>query len=263
MAQILNLILGPHRFETESPWGVLTGICAIFGAVILSLVVSVIVLFGGEAFFQLDTTSCLARGLSDLDPRCSRWIVGLTGLSGAILIVAFCALAYARQGSTPANTLLMRSSGLRWWQYGLMAAAMIGLVMASMYLTLLATGSSEADFEVGIDYLKALVSEGGWLNWLMIIGVIVLIGPIMEEIIFRGFIFTTVIKTRLGFVGAAIITSGLWTLLHSHYKWQLLIVLFMFGCGLAFVVWRTGSLWSGIAVHAANNLTSALILGMR
>ena len=46
-------------------------------------------------------------------------------------------------------------------------------------------------------------------------------------------------------------------------KWQLLIVLFIFGVGLAFVVWRTGSLWSGIAVHAANNLASALLLTLR
>lgn len=263
MARILNLVLGPHRFVTESPWGVITGICAIFGAVILSLAVSIVALLAVQAFLQHDPTSCLSGGLSVLSAGCSRWLVGLTGGTGVILIAAFYGLAHARNGSTPANALLMRSADLRWWQYGLMAVAMIGVVTASMNLALLVTGANEADFEVGINYLKELVSEGGWLNWVLIIGVIVLIGPIMEEVVFRGFIFTTVVKTRLGFIGAAVITSALWTMLHYHYKWQLLIVLFIFGCGLAFVVWRTGSLWSGIAVHAANNLTSALILGLR
>ena len=263
MARVLDLLLGPHRFETESPWGVFTGICAIFGTVILSLVLMVVV--GAALSFALpdDAMTCLAGGMTSLAPGCSRWLLGMVGGSSLVFIVAFYALAHARKGGSPENVLLLRRSGLTWWQYILVTAAMIGVVIASLNAISLATGADEADFEVGIEYMKDLVSGSGWLNWLLIISVVVILGPITEEIVFRGFLFTTLIKTPIGFVGSAIITSALWSVLHYQYNWQVLVALFVFGVALSFIVWRTGSLWPGIVAHAANNLASALILLMR
>ena len=101
------------------------------------------------------------------------------------------------------------------------------------------------------------------MNWLLIIGVVVVAGPVTEELVFRGFIFSMLIKTRIGFIGAAVITSSLWSLMHGHYNWQVLVGLFIFGVGLSYIVWRTGSLWPAIVSHGANNLVSAVVLFMR
>ncbi|MGI9462406.1 MAG: CPBP family intramembrane glutamic endopeptidase, partial [Aestuariivirgaceae bacterium] len=187
----------------------------------------------------------------------------LVGGSSLVFIGAFYALAHVRKGGSPANVLLLRPSGLWWWQYLLVAAVMIGVVIGSLNVISIVTGASEAEFEVGIEYMKDLVSGSGWLNWLLIISVVVIAGPITEEIVFRGFLFTTLVKTPVGFIGAAAISSVLWTVLHYQYNWQVLLALFIFGVGLSYVVWRTGSLWPGIFAHSANNLASALILLMR
>ncbi|NNE23258.1 MAG: CPBP family intramembrane metalloprotease [Rhizobiales bacterium] len=264
MARILNLILGPHRFATESPWSVLTAICGIFGAVILSLVATIIaaavVIFLGPA----GSAGCIATDISAIEGSgCARWLLALVGTSSVVMIVAFFALSHARQGSTPGNTLLMRDAQLRWWQYAAMSAGLIVVLLCVQVAISWISGVSDAELELGINYLKELVTGSGWLNWFLIISVVVLAGPITEEIIFRGFMFTTLIKTRLGFIGTAIITSGCWTMLHYQYTWHILIVLFGFGLALAYVVWRTGSLWPGIVAHAANNLVSSLILVLR
>ena len=263
MARILNLLLGPHRFATESPWGLLTGICALFGTIILSLVFMVI--GGGIMTFALpdNAVTCLAGGMTALAPGCGAWLIALVGGSSVVLIGAFYALAHARKGSSPANTLLMRPADLRWWQYALSAALMICVVAAGLNLVALLSGATEADLESGIEYMKDLVQGGSWLNWFLIVAVVVIAGPITEEIIFRGFIFTMLVRTPIGFIGAGIITSALWTVLHYQYNWEVLAVLFVFGFGLAYLVWRTGSLWPGVVAHAANNLASALILAIR
>jgi membrane protease YdiL (CAAX protease family) len=52
-------------------------------------------------------------------------------------------------------------------------------------------------------------------------------------------------------------------LLHYTYTWQILLVLFVFGVLLAYIVWRTGSVWTGIVVHGLNNLISSIVLVLR
>ena len=92
---------------------------------------------------------------------------------------------------------------------------------------------------------------------------VVVFGPLWEELVFRGFMFTVLVDTRVGFIGAALITSACWTLLHIAYSWQIMIVLFVVGVSLAFAVWRTGSLWPGVVIHGAINMISALTLALR
>lgn len=238
----------------------MTGICAIFGAIILTLAAMVIFGLVLGSMMPDSALTCLSGGMNNQAPGCARWLLGIVGVSSVGFIAAFYAVSHARKGGNAANVLLLRPSGLSWLQYILVALVMIGVVLASLNLISLASGANEADFEVGIEYMKELVSGSGWINWLLIIGVVVVAGPVTEEFIFRGFMFTTLIKTRLGFTGAAAITSALWTILHYQYNWQVLVGLFIFGVGLSYVVWRTGSLWPAIVAHGANNLASALIL---
>lgn len=264
MARLLDTILGPHRFATETPWSVLTGIFGLFGIVILSLVATIIaagvIIFAGPT----ESSSCIMSSDAGMQSAgCARWLLGLVGLSSLVMIAGFFALSHAREGSTPANALLMRDAHMRWWQYAGMVVGLIVILLCAQVAIGWLTGTTDAEMEVGIDYLKELVAGSGGFNWFLIIAVVVLAGPITEEIIFRGFMFTTLIKTRLGFIGAAVITSACWTLLHYQYTWHILVVLFGFGLALAYVVWRTGSLWPGIVGHAANNLASALILALR
>lgn len=266
IAGLLDRVLGPHRFEADSPWGILTAICALFGAVILSLAIAIGGLFVAALVFPdqmagMRTCSVITGAKPTLE--CSAWLIGTTGAFAVVLTAAFLGMAYARKGSTPGNALLLRPSKLNWWQYLVLVAALIGVVFACGAVLTFVGGVSEQELEQGIDYLKVMVADGRWQMWLLLIGVVVIAGPVIEEVVFRGFIFAVLVKTPMGFIGAAAITSALWSLLHLNYTWHIMLVLFIFGCCLAYVVWRTGSLWPAIIAHGANNLMSAVLLALR
>jgi membrane protease YdiL (CAAX protease family) len=85
----------------------------------------------------------------------------------------------------------------------------------------------------------------------------VLIAPICEEIFFRGFLFGGLLH-RMSFWPAALLSAFLFGLAHGDIG--SFAVLFVFGVVLAFVRWRTGSIWPGIVIHAANNATAGLAI---
>lgn len=89
----------------------------------------------------------------------------------------------------------------------------------------------------------------------------VLVAPICEELFFRGFLFGGLLH-RMSFWPAALLSAFLFGLAHGDVG--SFAVLFVFGVVLAFVRWRTGSIWPGIVIHAANNATAglAIILAM-
>jgi len=85
----------------------------------------------------------------------------------------------------------------------------------------------------------------------------VLVAPICEEIFFRGFLFGGLLH-RMTFWPAALLSAFLFGLAHGDVG--SFAVLFVFGIVLAYVRWRTGSIWPGIVIHAANNATAGLAI---
>ncbi|MEM1371713.1 MAG: CPBP family intramembrane glutamic endopeptidase [Pseudomonadota bacterium] len=78
--------------------------------------------------------------------------------------------------------------------------------------------------------------------------------PLSEELIFRGFLLSSLAKTRLGFWGSAVLATGLWTLLHAQqYSLPGLLAVFVLGLTFAWLLWRTGSLWVPIVCHGLYN----------
>lgn len=263
---LLQRILGPHRFQTHSPWGVWAGLSAVVGVGVLSIAVAFGVILVGSAIvpeWSAKFYSCAVHAPAGLQDDCGLWLLGLSGFWGILLAGAFYGLSLTKANGNPQNVLLLRGSGLSWWQYAVVFIAMLATLYLLEVLMSLATGATQADLERGLDHLKAMAEQGGVVQWAMLIAVVAVIAPVSEEFVFRGFMFTTLIKTPLGFVGAAALTSAAWTLLHYAYTWQILVVLFFFGVLLAYVVWRTGSIWTGIVVHGLNNLVSAVVLAFR
>lgn len=87
--------------------------------------------------------------------------------------------------------------------------------------------------------------------------------PLAEEFIFRGALFAAIVNSRLGRVGAVIITSALWALAHlGAAPWLYVGVLFMMGLCLGVLLLRFGSLWVTVACHGAwNGFTSLALFG--
>ncbi|NQT32183.1 MAG: CPBP family intramembrane metalloprotease [Candidatus Omnitrophica bacterium] len=76
-------------------------------------------------------------------------------------------------------------------------------------------------------------------------------GPIAEEIFFRGFMYSA-IKKKFGIFGAMLITSALFSLLHTHIVGFFSIM--VLGMLLAYLYEKTGSLVSSITVHIIHNV---------
>ena len=90
----------------------------------------------------------------------------------------------------------------------------------------------------------------------------VLIAPMLEELVFRGFLFP-VIESRHGAVAAVLGTSALFSLLHAQQyggHWQILSLLFLVGCALGTVRARSGVTVSSTLMHAA--YTATLFAGL-
>lgn len=86
---------------------------------------------------------------------------------------------------------------------------------------------------------------------------LVVIPPVVEEILFRGFLFTG-LRTKLKFWIAALITSALFAVPHLFASsqgllWVAAIDTFILSLFLCYLRERTGNLWAPIALHAMKN----------
>ncbi|MGD2278816.1 MAG: type II CAAX endopeptidase family protein [Candidatus Omnitrophota bacterium] len=82
-------------------------------------------------------------------------------------------------------------------------------------------------------------------------------GPIAEEIFFRGFVYST-IKKSFGIFWAMIVTSAVFSLLHTHIVG--FVPIMILGLLLAYLYEKTGSLVSCMSVHIAHNLAMVVLV---
>jgi len=85
----------------------------------------------------------------------------------------------------------------------------------------------------------------------------VLVAPICEETFFRGFVFAGFLN-RMPVAIAIVLSSFLFAIAHADLG--SFAVLFFIGLALAFVRWRTRSLWPGILLHLLNNGVGAIVI---
>jgi len=84
--------------------------------------------------------------------------------------------------------------------------------------------------------------------------------PLSEELLFRGFLFSGLAKSRLGLIGTSVLTAVLWTTLHYGYSIFGLLEVLAIGLYFSWLLVRTGSLWAPIFSHAVYNTVIGLVL---
>jgi membrane protease YdiL (CAAX protease family) len=94
---------------------------------------------------------------------------------------------------------------------------------------------------------------------------LVILPPLVEEILTRGFLFSG-LRKAMKFIPAAIICSAIFGLAHlgggegGSAIWIATIDTFILGVVLAYLRERSGSLWPSIGLHASKNLLAFLFL---
>lgn len=93
--------------------------------------------------------------------------------------------------------------------------------------------------------------------WFVYVSLVIL-PPIAEEIMFRGFLFSS-LRQKFRFRYAVILTSLLFGVAHLQFGsgapllWVAALDTFILSCVLCYLRERTGSLWAGIGLHALKN----------
>ena len=124
-----------------------------------------------------------------------------------------------------------------------------GTIFLSLFIILEEIYMLALGIEMPEGFITFMLSEP------LILGVIsvIIIAPIIEEFIFRGFLFSQLARTRLGGWGSVCLSSLLWTIIHFQYESLILVVLFVFGIFLGYIRMAYNSLALPIALHAVNN----------
>ena len=105
--------------------------------------------------------------------------------------------------------------------------------------------------------IEELMRIDGFLSGLVIIGLVVILGPLIEEIVFRGF-FQKVLEEKLSDVTYAVLLSALtFAILHFNPWW--VVQIYILGFFMAFFAYRTGSIILPFAIHALNNGISVFV----
>jgi uncharacterized protein len=82
----------------------------------------------------------------------------------------------------------------------------------------------------------------------------VIFAPIFEESFFRGFLFVGLKQSRIGAIGAVVLTSLIFASLHIQYDWYGIAQVLVLGITFGVVRLKTGSLWSTLFLHSLWNL---------
>ena len=225
-------------------WAVLPAAVVIFiGAAIVGFILSVAVaaLIGPDAP-ELQSVTPPQRVLI-------AWLVGLQ-----IGLVVLTILAAGFFSSNRAEMLALRPPRGGWRVLPLSLIPLFALT--GVWTALIWWWNPEA-VAGDLRPFQELLHGGGAIIVLIIIGIG---APLSEELLFRGFLFSGLAKSRLGLLGASIVTAVTWTALHMGYSVFGLIEVLMIGLYFSWLLIRTGSLWTTMFCHAVYNSIVGLAL---
>jgi hypothetical protein len=216
-------------------------------SVIVAVVMGVVV-----AFSNTDAVTDPAEVLDALNPYMGL-LVSVAGIIAAVagffLVIAF---IKARHGAGIADYLGLKPFG---WK------SLLVIVLATaafLALSTLVFNSFDIEQETGL--LNDAYATSVWpaLFWISV----VVFAPLFEEALFRGFIYEGFRRSPAGAVGAIILTSIGWAILHFYYAPFEMGTIFFLGLVLGFVRYKTNSLWPPILMHAFNNAAATFVLAM-
>jgi membrane protease YdiL (CAAX protease family) len=162
-------------------------------------------------------------------------------------IIAFTFLAARRFGSRAIGVLALDPPAAGSRAY--IASLLIAITVTAVWFSVVLKWMPEAVIEDVMPYRELMAREGSGL----MPPILCLLAPLAEELLFRGFLFSAVFKTRLGFPGAALLTSAAWTALHVDRTSLAHVQLFASGVLLSWLLARTGSLRIPLLCHILFN----------
>lgn len=258
---MLTWLFGPPRGLPTSPWGPVGGVFAVLFAAIFALVFAGAVMVAVVAVtpwlrHAVETRCDGAQG------QCITALMATMALVYFFLVLGLIVACWFRRDATPANSLMLRSAQWPLWRYLVFAVVtVVSLIILQQVIFWVSDqlGIAPVDPAADLEQMREFLNFSQPAT-LIVTGVLaVILAPMAEEFVFRGMLFAAFQRT-IGVVGAAILLSAVWSVLHWGYSSQNLLALFLLGLLFAYIVWRTGSLWPAIVGHTANNFVAVVAL---
>ncbi len=104
--------------------------------------------------------------------------------------------------------------------------------------------------------LEMVSNVDGWMNWVSLFLLVGFIGPLLEEVVFRGFLHTW-LHQKLGLVPGLLLQAILFAVIHAHTA--SLLPLFCLAVLLGLVYIYTRRLMACVWVHALYNTMTLIV----
>ena len=143
--------------------------------------------------------------------------------------------------------------GTSWIHFLVGAIALAALVLGWDMVSRAAGREVEPGF-MG-DVLKSARADGAL--WVLAVAFCIA-APVTEEFFARGFLYRGWSESFLRPVGAIVLSSMVWTILHLQYDWFFLGEVFSIGLLLGYLRFRFNSTWLTIFLHGLNNLAAVV-----
>lgn len=244
--------LKPKKNRGNPPWNWFQALC-----------VGLLALVGMDVFLGL-LLSLLGTGLKGTPLDITNFV---SQLSANSISANFGYYAVSRLLGFGFIWLFIHSRGVSLRKFGFKPFAVkkaIGYIAAALGLMVAATLAVFAIIsiitpDVNLDQAQDVVftKATAWPEIVLAFVALIIIAPIVEESIFRGLMLPAFAK-KFGIVVAAIVTSILFGAVHGQLNVG--IVTFILGLLLAWVYYKTRSLWPAIILHSLKNLIAFILI---
>jgi membrane protease YdiL (CAAX protease family) len=175
--------------------------------------------------------------------------VSAVTIGAAVVPLAIIAYAVRAAGCDLTDYLGLRAPERRYLAVGLVALAVL--------LPLVDLLSWLAGYPITPDFVLDLYRSARETSTLVVLVLaIVIAAPLVEEIVFRGFLLPGLAHSVLGASGALLFTSLSWALLHAQYQPFYLIQIVLLGLVFGWLRLKSGSTLLTILLHGLLNLAA-------
>jgi membrane protease YdiL (CAAX protease family) len=169
----------------------------------------------------------------------------------AVLVISVKSRKFSLRNYFALNRIPRRDLAL-----GIACLTVLIVVVAAIELLLGIDGGSKS---VEATYQAAKLAGMLPMLWLTT----VVLAPVTEELLFRGFLHRGWAASWLGVSGTIVLTSVLWAALHQQYNWLGILCIFLMGLIFGWVRQRSGSTTLTIVLHAVNNLVATVLVAVQ
>lgn len=183
-----------------------------------------------------------------------------TGVTEGLFLIA--PYQYARRALAEVQTnirAIARALGLRRFRLGQALLMVLGLLILVIVINLVYSYILSIlpwQIQTNDQVLLQEAADQPLTVYGLLLGSIVL-APFCEEIFFRGFVFTGILREHSA-AWAIVISAALFAI--AHVDPGSFIPLFAIGLALGFLRWKTGSTWAGVLLHMSNNLLASILI---